>query len=99
MLPWKGTHTFKGKRTSPLVRWGLVVAYHLGDPFYKTKGMAHFKTRFRPELSNCYACGTPKATILTCFNFFYTVGAFSFSTRNIVRNAWFYLTRRKTGKE
>ena len=99
MLLWKGTHTFKGKRTSPLVRWGLAVAYHLGDPFYNTKGMAHFKTRFRPELSNCYACGTPKATILTCLNFFYTVGAFSFSTWNIVRNAWFYLTRRKTRKD
>ena len=99
MLPWKGTHTFKGKRTSPLVRWGLVVAYHLGDPFYNTKGMAHFKTRFRPELSNCYACGTPRATILTCLNFFYTVGAFSFNTRNVLRNAWFYLTRRKSGKD
>jgi phosphatidylglycerol lysyltransferase len=96
MLPWKGTHTFKGKRTSSLVRWGLVVAYHLGDPFYNTKGMAHFKTRFRPELSNCYACGTPKATILVCLNFFYTVGAFSFSTRNIFRNLWQCLIRRKS---
>jgi hypothetical protein len=61
--------------------------------------MAHFKTRFRPELSSCYACGTPKANILTCLNFIYTVGAFSFSTRNILRNAWSYLTRRKSGKD
>ena len=99
MLLWKGTHTFNGKRTSSLVRWGLAVAYHLGDAFYNTKGMTHFKTRFRPELSNCYACGTPKATILSCINFFYTVGAFSFSTRKIVRNSWRFLTRRKSGKD
>ena len=54
MLLWKDSHTFVGKRTSPLARWGLAVAYHLGDAFYNTKGMTHFKTRFRPELSNCY---------------------------------------------
>lgn len=99
MLLWKGTHTFKGKRTSWLVRWGLVLCYHLGDPFYNTKGMTHFKTRFRPELSNCYHCATPTTTIFACLSFFYIVGAFSFSTRNIIRNSWHYLIRRKFGKE
>ena len=99
MLLWKGTHTFNGKRTSSLVRWGLAVAYHLGDAIYNTKGMTHFKTRFRPELSNCYACGTPKATVLTCINFFYTVGAFSISTRNIVSNSWRFLTRRRKTRD
>ncbi len=95
MLLWKGTHTFSGNRTSPLVRWGLALAYHLGDAIYNTKGITHFKTRFRPELSNCYCCCTPKSTILSCINFFYIVGAFSFSPRNMVRNFWRYLTRRK----
>jgi phosphatidylglycerol lysyltransferase len=99
MLFWKGTHTFQGKRTSSLARWGLVVAYHLGDPFYNTKGMTHFKTRFRPELSNCYVCVTSGITILSCISFFHTIGAFSFSTRNVLRNAWCYLTRRKTAKD
>jgi phosphatidylglycerol lysyltransferase len=88
MLVWKGSRTFKGKRTSPLVRWGLALAYHLGNSFYNTKGMTHFKTRFRPELSNCYTCVTPKATILSSVNFFYTIGAFNFSLRNILRNGW-----------
>ena len=32
MLLWKGTRTFLGKRTSPLVRWGLALAYHIGNP-------------------------------------------------------------------
>jgi len=99
MLLWKGTHTFSGKRTSQLVRWGLAFAYHVGDAFYNTKGMTHFKTRFRPELSNVYACGTPRATVGTCINFFYTVGAFSFSPRNVVRSLWYSLTRRRPAKD
>lgn len=99
MLLWKGTHTFSGKRTSPLVRWGLALAYHLADTVYHTKGITHFKTRFRPELSNCYSCVTPKATILSCINFFYILGAFSFSPRNMVRNLWHSLIRRKTGSD
>ena len=97
MLLWKDSQTFVGKRTSPLIRWGLAVAYHLGDAFYNTKGITHFKTRFRPDLSNCYVCVTPKATILSCINFFHTIGAFSFSPRNIFRNSWQSLIRRKSG--
>ena len=95
MLLWKDSHTFVGKRTSLLARWGLVAAYHLGDAFYNTKGLTHFKTRFRPELSNCYVCVTPKITILSCINFFHTVGAFSFSFRNMFFNSWRYLVHRK----
>ena len=97
MLLWKDSHTFVGKRTSPLARWGLVVAYHIGDVFYNTKGLTYFKTRFRPELSNCYVCVTPRITILSCLNFFHTVGAFSFSFRNILFNSWRYLVQRKRG--
>ncbi len=99
MLLWKDSHTFVGKRTSPLARWGLVVAYHIGDVFYNTKGLTHFKTRFRPELSNCYVCVTPRITILSCLNFFHTVGAFSFSFRNILFNSWRYLVHRKRGAD
>jgi phosphatidylglycerol lysyltransferase len=97
MLLWKGTHTFSGKRTSALVRWGLVITYHAADMFYNTKGITHFKTRFRPELSNCYSCVTPRTTILSCLNFFYIIGAFSLSPRNLVRSLWRTLTRRRWG--
>lgn len=97
MLLWKDTHKFKGKRTSPLARWGLLLAYHLGDVFYNTKGITHFKTRFRPDLSNCYVCVTPRITILSCLNFFHIVGAFSFSLKNIVLNSWQYVLQRKRG--
>jgi phosphatidylglycerol lysyltransferase len=99
MLLWKGTHTFKGKRTSLLVRWGLAVAYHLGDALYNTKGITHFKTRFRPDLSNCYVCVTPKVSILSCINFFHTIGAFSCSPRSLLRNAWRCLFLRKSGRD
>jgi phosphatidylglycerol lysyltransferase len=97
MLLWKDTHQFAGKRTSPLARWGLAVAYHVGDFFYNTKGMTHFKTRFRPELSNCYVCVTPKITVLSCIDFFRVIGAFSFNARNIFRNSWrFFGFRRQS---
>jgi lysylphosphatidylglycerol synthetase-like protein (DUF2156 family) len=99
ILLWKGTDTFSGKRTSPLVRWGLAVAYHLGNALYNTKGLTHFKTRFRPDLSNCYVCVTPKATILSCINFFHMIGAFSFSPRNILRNSWQCLIRRRSSAD
>ena len=95
MLLWKDTHRFKGKRTSPLARWGLLLAYHIGDVFYNTKGITHFKTRFRPDLSNCYVCVTPRITVLSCLNFFHTVGAFSFSLKNIVFKSWQYVVQRK----
>jgi phosphatidylglycerol lysyltransferase len=97
MLLWKDSHTYAGKRTSPLARWGLVVAYHVGDAFYNTKGMTHFKTRFRPELSNCYVCVTPRITVLSCLNFFHTIGVFSFSFRNALRCLWQSLVHRKRG--
>jgi phosphatidylglycerol lysyltransferase len=97
MLLWKDSHTFAGKRTSLLARWGLVVAYHVGDAFYNTKGMTHFKTRFRPELTNCYVCVTPRITVLSCINFFHTIGAFSFSIRNAMRCLWQSLPGKKRG--
>jgi len=98
MLLWKGSSTFVGTRTSWIVRWGLVLAYELGNLIYNTKGMTHFKTRFRPELSNCYVCVTPKATVLSCISFFRTVGAFRFSLQNIARNCWNGLFRRSLGR-
>jgi len=96
ILLWKGSQTFKGQQSSTLLRWGLLLGYHLGDFFYHTKGMAHFKTRFRPELTNCYVCVTPKTTVFSILNFFRVVGAFSWSSRNVVRNLWRLVTRRKT---
>ena len=99
LLLWKSSHTFTGKRSSLLLRWGLVLAYHLGDFFYHTKGMTHFKSRFRPDLTNSYLCVTPNTTVFSILNFFRVVGAFSFSFRNVIRNFWRLLTRRKTGNE
>lgn len=99
LLLWKGTDTFTGQRSSLLLRWGLWVGYHLGDLFYNTKGMTHFKTRFRPTLSNSYLCVTPKTTVFSCLNFLYVVGAFSLSPRNLVRSVWRSLTRRQTGND
>lgn len=93
MLLWKDTHKFVGPTTSSLLRWGLVFGYHVGDIMYRTKGLTHFKTRFRPELSNCYVCVTPRTTIFSSLNFLYTVGAFSFTPWSAARYLYHYLTR------
>ena len=99
LLLWKGSDTYVGNRTSWLLRWGLLIGYHVGDALYNTKGMTHFKTRFRPVLSNCYICVTPKSTLFSCVNFLFVVGAFSLNPRNVVRQFWRSLTRRKAGKD
>lgn len=99
ILLWKDCYAFSGRRSSLLLRWGLVLAYHWGDFFYHTKGMAHFKSRFRPQLTNSYVCVIPKTSVFSILNFFRVVGAFSFSARNIVRNFWRLLFHRKPGRD
>lgn len=94
LLLWKGTHTYVGKRRCLLLDWGLRIGYHLGDLFYNTKGMTHFKTRFRPTLSNSYLCVTPNTTVFSIINFFKVTGAFSLSPRNLLRVIWRSVTGR-----
>lgn len=94
LLLWKGTVSYTGKRRSWLLYGGLWLGYHLGDLFYNTKGMTHFKTRFRPTLSNSYLCVTPKTTVFSIMNFFSVTGAFSLNPRNLLRIIWRSLTGR-----
>lgn len=94
LLLWKGTHTYTGKRRCLLLDWGLWIGYHLGDLFYNTKGMTHFKTRFRPTLSNSYLCVTPNTNPFSIINFFSVTGAFSLSLGNLLRIIWRSLTGR-----
>lgn len=95
ILLWKDTHAFKGKRTSLLLGWGLLATYHLFGSLYSIKGIIHFKTRFRPELSNCYVCATPKVTLQSFRSFFRTIGAFTLNSRNLVRTLGNCLISRK----
>lgn len=99
ILLWKDCHTFIGRKSSLLLRWGLVLAYHLGDFFYHTKGMAHFKSRFRPQLTNSYVCVTPQTSVFSILNFFHVVGAFTFNMKNVVRNFWKLLVRGKSHRD
>jgi phosphatidylglycerol lysyltransferase len=94
ILLWKDILNFKGKRTSQLVRWALVFGYHVGNSIYRTKGLSHFKTRFRPDLSNSYLCVTPRSTVFSTISFLCVVGALSFNARNAARMVWNSLFRR-----
>jgi phosphatidylglycerol lysyltransferase len=88
LLLWKDTLSYTGRRRSWLLYGGLWIGYHLGDLLYNTKGMTHFKTRFRPTLTNSYLCVTPKTTIFSILNFFAVTGGFSLSPRNLLRAIW-----------
>ena len=85
LLIWKDCQQFCGNRISRLLSHCLKFGYELGDLMYHTKGLTHFKTRFRPELKICYLCVTPQTTPLSILNFLYTLGAFSIDVRNCLR--------------
>lgn len=97
LIPWKDCHTYRGPRSSLLIRYAMALATRLGGYLYNIKGMTLFKTRFRPRLTNFYVAVTPKTTVLSSLNFLYTVGVFSLSVRNLFRQ-WLGLSSR-TGSE
>ncbi|MBS0265483.1 MAG: DUF2156 domain-containing protein [Planctomycetes bacterium] len=85
LLIWKDCRRFRGNRMSRLLSRCLIMGYEIGNLLYHTKGLTHFKTRFRPELKACYLCVTPQTTPLSILNFLYTVGAFSIDLPNCFR--------------
>ena len=96
LLIWKGSRDYVGNRTSTVLRFGLVAGEHLGNLLYRTQGLTHFKTRFRPELSNCYLCVSTQTSILSVLSFMYTIGAFRFSIRNAIKPVFRLMSRKKS---
>ena len=85
MLLFKDTATFEANQSGGLLHWWLAFGQRIADRVYSTNGMIHFKTRFRPTLSNIYLCVTPKTSLFLTLSFLHNVGAFSFSFRNVAR--------------
>ncbi|MFT3764630.1 MAG: DUF2156 domain-containing protein [Minicystis sp.] len=48
---------------SRLARWGLEAGSRLAGRIYNTRGLFHFKSRFRPELEPRYVCVWPRASL------------------------------------
>lgn len=96
LLIWKGSRDYVGNRTSTVLRFGLFAGEHLGNLLYRTEGLTHFKTRFRPELSNCYLCVSAQTTIMSVLSFMYTIGAFQFSIRNAIKPVFRVMSRKKS---
>jgi phosphatidylglycerol lysyltransferase len=94
MLLWKDTGTFENNKAGGFLAWWLATGQRIADKVYSANGMIHFKTRFRPTLTNIYMCVTPRTTLLLSLSFLKTVGAFSFSWRNIAKAAWQATTER-----
>jgi phosphatidylglycerol lysyltransferase len=87
MLLWKDTQTFENNKSGGFLAWWLATGQRIADKVYSTNGMIHFKTRFRPTLTNIYLCVTPRTTLFMSLSFLNAVGAFSFSWSNIAKSA------------
>ncbi|HEX3314399.1 MAG TPA: DUF2156 domain-containing protein [Gemmataceae bacterium] len=86
MLLFKDTANFENNQSGGFLHWWLAFGQRIADKLYSANGMIHFKTRFRPTLSNIYLCVTPKTSLFLTLSFLYHVGAFSFSLRNVAKS-------------
>jgi phosphatidylglycerol lysyltransferase len=86
MLLWKDTQTFEKNQSGGFLHWWLATGQRIADKVYSANGMIHFKTRFRPTLTNIYLCVTPRTTLMLTLSFLHQVGAFSFSWRNVTKS-------------
>ena len=87
MLTFKDTSTFENNRSGGFLHWWLATGQRIADKVYSANGMIHFKTRFRPNLTNIYLCVTPRTSLFMALSFLHTLGAFRFSYRNIAKSA------------
>jgi len=94
MLTFKDTGTFKNNQSGGFLHWWLATGQRIVDKLYGANGAIHYKTRFRPTLTNIYLCVTPRTTLFLTLSFLHQVGAFSFSWRNIAKSVWQAMTDR-----
>jgi phosphatidylglycerol lysyltransferase len=87
MLLFKDTDTFAGNQAGGMLHWWLSFGRRIANRLYRADGMTHFKTRFRPTLTNIYLCVTPRTTLVMSLGFLWSVGAFSISAPNVLRSA------------
>lgn len=84
---------------SPWIRRGLAIASQYLNLIFDMRGLAHFKSRFRPRYANRFTCSYPKATPRALFEFVRLFGVFHLDYIKLIKIAadrWFKLDARKT---
>ena len=68
---------------SPLARWSMVIATRHFSFIHDTRGMYHFKSRFRPIFVNRYLAVRPRLTLGSAWSFVRTLGVLDLHPGNL----------------
>jgi phosphatidylglycerol lysyltransferase len=72
---------------SALARCSMVLATRHFNFIHDTRGMYHFKSRFRPRFDNRYLAVRPRLTLGSAWSFVRTLGVLDLSLANLARQA------------
>ncbi|HEV3137448.1 MAG TPA: phosphatidylglycerol lysyltransferase domain-containing protein, partial [Pirellulales bacterium] len=72
---------------SPLARWSMVLATRYFSFIHDTRGMYHYKSRFRPQFANRYLAVRPRLTLASAWSFVRVLGVLDLRFGNLARQA------------
>jgi phosphatidylglycerol lysyltransferase len=72
---------------SPLARWSVVIATRYFNFIHDTRGMYHFKSRFRPRFVNRYLAVRPGLSLGSAWSFVRVLGVLDLQVGNLVRRS------------
>ncbi len=72
---------------SPLARWSMVLATRYFSCIHDTRGMYHFKSRFRPRFASRYLAVRPRLSLGSAWSFVRVLGVLDLRLGNLVRQA------------
>ncbi|MBI3839583.1 MAG: DUF2156 domain-containing protein [Planctomycetia bacterium] len=72
---------------SPLARWSMVLATRYFSFIHDTRGMYHYKSRFRPRFASRYLAVRPRLSFGSAWSFVGVLGVLDLRLGNLVRQA------------
>jgi phosphatidylglycerol lysyltransferase len=72
---------------SPLARWSMVLASRHFSFIHDTRGMYHYKSRFRPRFANRYLAVRPRLSLGSAWSFVRLLGVLDLRFGNLLRLA------------
>jgi phosphatidylglycerol lysyltransferase len=72
---------------SPLARWSMVLATRYFSFIHDTRGMYHYKSRFRPRFASRYLAVRPRLSLGSAWSFVRVLGVLDLRFGNLVRQA------------
>ncbi len=72
---------------SPLARWSVVLATRYFNFIHDTRGIYHFKSRFRPRFESRYLAVRPRLSLGCAWSFVRMLGVLDLRPANLAREA------------